>query len=556
MVALLSLAAAAPARAAEAGLEYIDRIHTPAELDVRRTEPVVIAIVDDGVLNSHAWLREFVWTNPGEVSDNGKDDDGNGLVDDVHGWDWSDYDPDANPPSHREGYHHGSHVAGIIAAIARRALGEEAPRYIRIMPVKTLADEAERPILTRVYEGIDYAVDNGADIVLTAWGLAMLNQQEERVLDKLGERDVVLVAAAGNFPDERPQYPAAHPAAMSVSALDDNGVLAAKSNFGATVDLAAPGEGIVSAGVTSDDATLVLDGTSFSAAMVAAAAALVKLAHPDLTAEETRACLVSSARPLSAERRRYIARVGAGSLDIAAAVKCPVLMEGESGDVTRVAAKGYLRPGQKKGAGTDWLIEPPGEVKGLRFALAQPVDKRAGGTVSFYDLTADTDTPLESHPVQALPEEVYVPSNRARVRYQPRRREVAHDLLIRYSADLTDVRKLYCSGTTRISTPGILRDGSGDAEYSYDTDCKWLIIAPPGKKVHFRFTRLDTEMRRDLVYFFNGDGTFAPIMAIFSGQELPPELTTWGNVVLVWFVTDGQNQGQGWEAEVSFVDAE
>ena len=107
-----------------------------------------------------------------------------------------------------------------------------------------------------------------------------------------------------------------------------------------------------------------------------------------------------------------------------------------------------------------------------------------------------------------------------------------------------------------MTTPGVLSDGSGDAAYAYDTDCKWLITAPPGKKVHFRFTRLDTEMRRDMIYFFNGDGTHAPIMAIFSGQELPPELTTWGNVVLVWFVTDGQNQGQGWEAEVIFVDAE
>ncbi|MCP4600184.1 MAG: CUB domain-containing protein [Proteobacteria bacterium] len=75
---------------------------------------------------------------------------------------------------------------------------------------------------------------------------------------------------------------------------------------------------------------------------------------------------------------------------------------------------------------------------------------------------------------------------------------------------------------------------------------------PKGKVIHFEFIEFDTQPKTDLIYFFNGRGTNEKIMAIFSGPNIPPELTTWQNEVLVWFVSDGKVQGQGWKAKVSF----
>ena len=88
----------------------------------------------------------------------------------------------------------------------------------------------------------------------------------------------------------------------------------------------------------------------------------------------------------------------------------------------------------------------------------------------------------------------------------------------------------------------------------FHSDCKWLITAPEGQVVHFSFTEFDTEARRDFLYFFNGTGTHETIMAIFSSPNIPPELTTWQNQVLVWFVTDGERQGKGWRTNVRFQD--
>ena len=78
--------------------------------------------------------------------------------------------------------------------------------------------------------------------------------------------------------------------------------------------------------------------------------------------------------------------------------------------------------------------------------------------------------------------------------------------------------------------------------------------APPDKVIRINFTKFDTEPRRDLVYFFNGAGTQDKIMAIFSGNHIPPVLTTWSNKVLLWFVTDGQHQFDGWQMHYQFVD--
>jgi hypothetical protein len=151
-----------------------------------------------------------------------------------------------------------------------------------------------------------------------------------------------------------------------------------------------------------------------------------------------------------------------------------------------------------------------------------------------------------------LPDTLFVAGGSARVALQPEADAPAGPVLLEYEVETIDFSKRYCSGTQRVDAEGVIEDGSGLNDYAPASDCKWLITAPPGQVVHFRFLEFDTEAYTDHIYFFNGAGTHEDIMAGFSGPDIPPELTTWGNQVLMWFVTNREIEGKGWKAEVTF----
>lgn len=542
------------AAAASHPAHFLEVISTPKNLSFRAGQkPIVIAIVDDGVRITHQDLRSYIWTNPGEIPDNKLDDDGNGFVDDIHGWDVSDGDNTVEPPPGRPEFFHGTHLAGIITQLAQHAYGESAPKYIQIMPVKSLGDFGDSGYLKHAYRGIEYAIDAGADIILCSWSLAAITEEESRILRRAVEKDVLIIASAGNFPEERAQFPAAAPGPIAVTSLDNNGRKSPSANFGPFIDLAAPGEAIEAAGVVADDAYQTLDGTSGAAALVAAAAALVKAQHPLFSAQEVKACLLSSARPISTYKETERGKLGAGQINIEAAVDCALLMSGKSGDSYLNLPKAYLRPTSNALDAVTWMIAPEGEIKGIWFSKAFNRHDTADGTLEFRSGAPPGASIIASYSLPELPDKLYIAGTEAHVTYRPKENS-EHDWLMEYEADAIDVRSRYCKGLTHLTTEGVLTDGSGDKSYSYGTDCKWLITAPLGKVIEFSFSNLDTESRVDMVYFFNGPGTHEDIMAISSGQVLPPTLTSWSNQVLVWFVTDGENQGQGWRAGYSFVD--
>ena len=240
---------------------------------VKRDRPVVVAIVDDGVRITHQELADFIWRNPLEEPGNHIDDDGNGYVDDINGWDVSDGDSEVTPPPERlEQYSHGTRLAGIVVQVARRAYGDAAADFVRIMPVKSMSDEADKPYIKEGFAGIRYAIDAGADIILCAWGINQISRDEARTLAEAEDRGILVVASAGNFSQELEQYPAAYPSVMAVAALDREGALSENSGFGQFVDIAAPGLEIYTSSASSDRAYETTEGTSFSAAIVAGAA--------------------------------------------------------------------------------------------------------------------------------------------------------------------------------------------------------------------------------------------------------------------------------------------
>ncbi|MCX7671493.1 MAG: S8 family serine peptidase, partial [Anaerolineae bacterium] len=215
------------------------RLEMPAAWDRTTGRPeVVIAIIDTGVDLNHQDLAAGIWTNPLEIPNNRLDDDGNGYVDDVHGWNFAQ-----NSHQVADDYGHGTHVAGIAAARINNGVGIAGMAGgATIMPIKVFPPP---PNVIGTYEdlilGIVYAVDNGARVINMSLGATSYSRGEEAAVNYAWAHGAVVVAAAGNLASNAYHYPAAHPNAIAVAATDGNDQRAGFSNWGDFVDVAAPG---------------------------------------------------------------------------------------------------------------------------------------------------------------------------------------------------------------------------------------------------------------------------------------------------------------------------
>ncbi len=530
---------------------YLEDINLPSPMTVaEKSDPLLIAIVDDGMRLSHQDIDEFIWVNSLEVAGNRIDEDGNGYVDDYQGFDVSDNDGDVSIPSGRADYNHGTHLAGIIARIATQVFGEQASNYIQLLPVKSLSDRAEETFLKEAYLGVRYAIDAGADIILAAWGMDSISPYESELLREAADKDILVIASGGNFAEEKEQFPAAHESVLAIGASTRDGKKRKNSNYGAFLDLSAPGEDIWSASVSGDRDYDSRSGSSFSAAIVTAAAAVLKLQFPDRDNNSIKACLKSSADAIPVENFLFSAKTGAGKLNLAAAVQCRLLLANTSPENHFDLPEAFIA-GRGRGRNNElsWTIAPEGEFNGLRFHLAANDEPRARGQLDFYAGAFSDSELVGSYALDELPASIFVPGHQAHIQYTPGSRR-RFDWILEYEADPIDFGRLYCDGVIQIDSEGELEDGSGEGHYSPNSNCKWLLVAPPGKRIQFNFDQMDTEGNTDILYFFDGELTNAPIMAAFSGNSVPPELTTWRNHVLLWFVSDTNSQGQGWHTVI------
>ncbi len=221
----------------------------------RGSKHTVIAVLDSGVAFDHPDLTDNIWVNNGEIPDNGRDDDNNGYVDDVNGWDFVNSDNlphDYSKDLYTDG--HGTHVAGIIAASGNNGQGVTGVLWsARIMPLQIFdlfqVDTFEAAVIQhiRIISAIEYAVDNGARIINCSFGGPSATQFMYDVIDYANRNGVLVVAAAGNSGENNdltPSYPASYelPNIIAVAATDQDDNLADYSNYGEqSVDLAAPG---------------------------------------------------------------------------------------------------------------------------------------------------------------------------------------------------------------------------------------------------------------------------------------------------------------------------
>jgi len=284
----------------------LKKINAPAAWDITRGDStIVIAVVDSGVELDHPDLAANIWVNPGETGldsqgrdkrTNGVDDDGDGYIDDWHGWDlvgaqYQTYDPsttkgDNNPSPTGSNNDHGTHVAGIIAALTDNLIGVAslAPKC-KILVVKTTADNDTRgsgdAYILAGYQGIVYAVNMGAKIINCSWGGAGGSQTEQDIIDYATQHGVLVVAAAGNETSNAFFSPADYRGALSVASVDANDKLSWFSNYGTNIDVCAPGENIIS--TIYPHTYTALSGTSMASPHAAALAALVKSKFPGYT---------------------------------------------------------------------------------------------------------------------------------------------------------------------------------------------------------------------------------------------------------------------------------
>ncbi|MEZ6003228.1 MAG: S8 family serine peptidase [Planctomycetota bacterium] len=269
-----------------------------------------IAIIDTGTQTNHPDLQDNIWTNPGEIPGNGIDDDFNGHIDDVHGWNVAQNNGDVDSC----GENHGTHVAGTVGARGNDNLGVVGVNWnCRLMILRCNGPASCDPDNTgtisphpccglyNTVQALDYAMANGARVSNNSYGSHLYSQSQHDMILAGQSVGHVFVAAAGNDGfnnDLLPVFPASHPLSniIAVAAHDSDGDLGSFSNYGPnSVDLSAPGVDITSTIVSGWASGW--NGTSMAAPHVAGAAGLVLNRYPELSWQQIRERILGGATP-------------------------------------------------------------------------------------------------------------------------------------------------------------------------------------------------------------------------------------------------------------------
>jgi len=314
---------------------------------VSSSPDTVIAVIDSGIQVNHPDLRDNIWRNHSEIAGDGIDNDNNGFIDDVYGWDFVNNVPDPSPKFSEgwteAGVSHGTMVAGIIAASGNNGLGVTGVTWrAQIMALKALNDRGEGRV-SDVIRAIDYAINNGADIINLSFTSLSYSDALQEAIYRAHTAGIIVVAAAGNEQaagegyniDETKIYPACYDGRLigenmviGVAATDALDQKTRFSSYGfSCVDISAPGISFFNL-VTNGNlpgADKYYDGywsgTSMAAPLVSATLALIQQANPELSRRETVNILFASTDNISRLNPDYLGQLGNGRLNVNRAVE-------------------------------------------------------------------------------------------------------------------------------------------------------------------------------------------------------------------------------------------
>jgi serine protease len=278
----------------------LDKIKAPQAWDENPGgSPVIVAVVDNAVQTTHVDLAANMVGGKDMSSD-------------------TDFDP--NPPN--DTFNHGTHVAGIVSAVTNNSIGiaGAANNKVKIMPIKATPDGGNPNSIYYGFEGVTWAVDNGAQIISLSWGGGGYSATEQAVIDYAFNNGVMVVAAAGNDNSEVVSYPAGYNHVISVASLDATDIKSSFSSFGTTVDISAPGRAILSTLPTNVYGSF--SGTSMATPLVASCLGYLKSCFPFLNNGEIEELLKSTADDISSQNLVFDGKLGKGRINLLNAVAC------------------------------------------------------------------------------------------------------------------------------------------------------------------------------------------------------------------------------------------
>jgi hypothetical protein len=359
-----------------------------AAWDLQKCEdnPVVIAIVDTGVAWKHPDLAQNIWNNLGEDANNngytiyhngtawvmdpgdmnGIDDDGNGKVDDLIGWNFivniaGDENNEPNDPGS-----HGTRVAGLAGAVTNNGIGVASLSWNPILMPISCARTGATSTIFRGYDAILYAAENGAQVINCSWGSTGFSQASKDLIDYVVDLGAVVVAAAGNSNNATPIYPAAYPGVIAVASLNNDGAKWSGSSFGAFVDFGVPNQNFYTttpaAGYFSGSGT-----TSYASPIGSAMAALVLAQNPGFSPQQVRNQILATCTNIDAQNPSYIDKLGGGLINAFLALST------ENPTQTPMLKLGLFSAGTPKDQSAELSLDP-GDVVSLNVVMRNYTD--------------------------------------------------------------------------------------------------------------------------------------------------------------------------------------
>ena len=501
---------------------------------------ITIAIIDDAFQTENLSLKPYLKYNIKDFPDNNKDDDNNGKIDDYLGWDMSDNDPNVNPPAGAlSKFSHGTKVAGIVIEGLNKIL-TNAKDWVKILPIKSSSDIRNSNYITDGYEAIKYAIDQKADIIVCSWSGGIFDKEKEGILIKAKEAGIIIIAASGNFVSEKEQFPAAFNWAINTAALNKNLQKQLVSNYGKFVDISIPGDSIFTIGTLPNSINNTLSGTSASTALLGGIVASIYSSFPDLKPEDCDRILKNACEPLEKYNPLFKGKLGAGVLNVELMINNILNPKRKT---STSLPKGYI-PISK----TDCIIYATTKYPNFKLINANSQSKKnINLKLLKWSNNIKSDTTLNlfdlNIPYYFQSDSFQISSNKNL------------NSFLYFEAQAIDSSYLYCFETLHLTgQSGIITDGSSDENYANNSNCKWEIEVSKNKRIKISFDEMDIEAKIDQVYIFSDFGTESPILAIFSGQNLPPQITTWTNRALIWFVTNGSTNLKGWKLKYEEID--
>ena len=359
-------------------------IDAPEAWDITTgNDTIIVAVIDTGIDTSHPDLAANIWVNPGEIAGDSIDNDGNGFIDDIHGWDFANDDASVYDDADKD--YHGTHVAGTIGAVSNNAEGVTGIAWnVQIMSAKFLHGGGST---SDAIDALQYAVDNGAHMTTNSWGGGGPSAAMQAAIEASGDAGLLFMAASGNAAtdiDAGSFYPAGYPSEniISVNSTDHNDALSSFSNYGLTkTDLGAPGSNILS--TYPDGNYNSISGTSMATPHVTGAAVLVYSVFPNLTHQEVKNRLMMSGDALAALEGKS---VSGRRLNVYNAL---------DNDSIPPNAVADLAVGPDAEQGTGYGEVTPFAGTALTLVWTAPGDDGAVGTSNGYDLRYAT-TPITS----------------------------------------------------------------------------------------------------------------------------------------------------------------